>query len=212
MIENKFLNVLNDAFLQKDIHFIQKLLVNYIEESCPVFKKHPLGFYYIKFFNADNLIEFRLHIWNDFDNNDLNILQIHNHSFEFTSLVLTGSIKNILYSIKSCNKAAGFLYNVRFKNGKDRIYLNSNNTLLNEIKTDVINKGSFYSIKINEFHKSVTLDDFSITLIKINRHVSQTAQIYSKYPIKKLPSTDLRNDLEENENEVLIKKILANIK
>lgn len=131
-----------------------------------IVKQHPLGFYSFTLGKINDKINIRLHIWDiDLVPQDKNLM-IHNHIFNFKSLVLVGKICNLTYTLNESDESNGTLYSVSY---------NQKGSVLTKLKTgysaslisqNTITKGQYYSIKSNEFHESVSFQNcFSATLL-----------------------------------------------
>ncbi|WP_220763665.1 hypothetical protein [Flavobacterium sp. UMI-01] len=172
-----------------------------------LFQKHPLGFKYLKLGNISNFIEFRLHFWiNTNEKHDVD-LQIHDHSFDFESFVVSGSIINNKYEIISSGTSKGYVYDVKFRNEKSKLILNTDNCYIQHTESVKINCGEFYSMISSEFHESINDENLTITLLKITKSYDKTARVFSPKKLSSLSSFE-RTTLTIEENLKLIDKII----
>lgn len=204
-----FLNNINIGFKLKDGKKINENLNQFFvqNKSKISFQKHPLGFKYYKLGNISKYEEFRLHFWIDTIDKHDNDLQIHDHSFDFESYILNGSIVNNRYKIISSNNYNGYVYDVKFRNEKSKLILNQENCSILLEKSVKINCREFYKMQSNDFHESINNEDLTITLLKITKSGNKIARVYSP---KKLISLDTyeRVNLTLEENNKLIDKII----
>lgn len=204
-----FLQNINIGFKLKDGKKINENLNQYFAQNKSEisFQKHPLGFKYFKLGNLSNSEEFRLHFWvNTIDKHD-NDLQIHDHSFDFESFVLNGSIVNNKYKIISSSNFNGYVYDVKFRNEKSKLILNQENCSI-ELKESVeINRGEFYKMHSNDFHESINSEDLTVTLLKITKSVNKVSRVFSPKKLNSLNSFE-RVVLTFEENKNLIDKII----
>ncbi len=205
---SEILNI-KDGFASKDSKKIYSGLLSFIEKNKEniKFQKHPLGFKYFKLGKISSFEEFRLHFYINTDEKHDNELQIHDHSFDFESFVLHGSIINKKYEILRSENLVGYVYNLKFRNEKSRFILNSDNCFLNLTELDIINCGEFYELKSNEFHESIKNQDLTITLLKITKNGDKTCRIFSPKILSTLSSFE-RSTLPFEENIILIEKII----
>src|SRR5690606_2033249 len=175
------------------------------------FQKHPLGFKYFKLGKISETEEFRLHLWistNEYQDDDL---QIHDHSFNFESFVVYGSLKNTIFISKNDDNSNGYLYDVIFRNEKSRLVLNSNNQLLKILNFEVIKTGEFYYQKSDELHESQNINDLTISLLKIIKPENKVARVFSPKVLSELPSFE-RNFVADIENLELLNQLIDKIK
>lgn len=178
-----------------------------LNRNTILFKKHPLGFKYFKLGDISNFVEFRLHFWiNTNEKHDID-LQIHDHSFDFESFVVSGSITNNKYEIISSSTSKGYVYDVKFRNEKSKLILNTDNCRIQHTESVRINCGEFYSMISSEFHESINNEDLTITLLKIIKSNDKTARVYSPKKLSSLSSFE-RTTLTFEENLKLIDKII----
>lgn len=195
-------NQCNSSIVYENLHTY--LILN--RESI-VFQKHPLGFKYFKLGNISKEEEFRLHYWFSTKEKQDDDLQIHDHSFNFDSFVVNGSIINNKYEIINSNNPKGYIYDVRFKNDKSKLILNADNCNIRKIQTLIINRGGFYSMLSNEFHESINDEEQTVTLLKISKLENKTAKVYSPKKLGTLSCFE-RKALEAEENINLIDQII----
>ncbi len=166
---NSIVEKIGIGFETQNAHLIYTCIINLFKtEQTFHFQKHPLGF---KFCNLGKLSvnqELRLHVWDRSENiaQDQE-LQIHDHSFDFESFVVSGKIKNTVFHMNENHKSKGHLYEVKFVDNKSFLEERSGQYYV-EIKIEEeIAEGSFYFLSRTEFHKSETISDISVTLIKM---------------------------------------------
>lgn len=200
---------INYGFESSDALKIYSELRNYFAhyQDELFFQKHPLGFKYLKLGNISAIEELRLHLWTNTNENHDDDLQVHDHSFNFKSFVVYGLLENYLYEPIYENDAVGFIYNVKFRNEKSRLFIESSNQKLVHLKSKKIMTGNFYSIESHEFHKTENLKEPSLTLIKITKPRNKVARVFSPKKLSKLSKFD-REYLSEDENRKLINNVV----
>ena len=203
------LEKINLGFKTKDNRIVSENLNSYfvLKRTEILFQKHPLGFKYFKLGNISNFEEFRLHFWINTNEKHDDDLQIHDHSFDFESFVVSGSIINNKYEIIKSNNSEGFVYDVKFRNEKSKLILNTDNCYIQHTESVRINCGEFYSMISSEFHESINNEDLTITLLKITKSCDKTARVFSPKKLASLSSYE-RTTLTVEENLKLIDKII----
>lgn len=211
-MDNDILNI-NNGFIKRDSQEIYSSLLSYLKNNKHKirFQKHPLGFKYFKLGKISETEEFRLHFWIQTNENQDDSLQIHDHSFNFESFVAYGSLKNIKFISKNDDKSNGFIYNVKFRNEKSKLILNSSNQLLKKLNFQIIETGEFYYQKSDELHKSENIKDLTVSLLKIIKPENKVARVFSPNSLTELPIFE-RNFISEIENLELINKMIDKIK
>lgn len=171
------------------------------------FQKHPLGFKYFKLGNISKEVEFRLHYWVSTNEKHDDDLQIHDHSFDFDSFVVNGSITNNKYEVVNSYNPKGYIYDVKFKNEKSKLVLNTDNCYIRKIQSVNINRGGFYRMLNNEFHESINYEEQTVTLLKISKLESKTARVFSPKKLGTLSRFE-RTGLVAEENINLIDQVI----
>lgn len=203
---------INKGFIKRDSDKIYSSLLSYIANNKEkiAFQKHPLGFKYFKLGKISNKEEFRLHFWIGTNENQDDDLQIHDHSFNFESFVVYGNLRNIKFNSKTDLTSNGYIYDVKFRNEKSRLVLNSEKQFLETISSEVIETGGFYCIESDELHKSENLNNLTVSLLKITKPKNKIARVFSPKELNGLPSFE-RTLILDNENIELLKKLTEKI-
>lgn len=211
-MKKDILNI-NYGFINRDSEKIYSSLLSFINNNKGkiVFQRHPLGFKYFKLGRISNTEEFRLHFWIGTNENQDDDLQIHDHSFNFESFVVYGSLKNTKFNSKKDITSNGYLYNVKFRDEESRLVLNSEKQALETIKSEVIETGEFYNIESDELHKSENVNKLSISLLKITKPKNKIARVFSPKELNGLSSFE-RTLVPEEENSELLNKLTQKIK
>lgn len=204
-----YLEKIDIGFKTKDNRFVIENLNSFfvLNRNEILFQKHPLGFKYFKLGNISNFEEFRLHFWVNTNDKQDDDLQIHDHSFDFESFVVSGSIINNKYEIINLNNSEGYVYDVKFRNEKSKLILNTEKCYIKQTASEVINCGKFYNMISNEFHESINNEDLTLTLLKITRSCDKTARVFSPKKLASLSSFE-RTTLTVEENLKLINQII----
>tara|TARA_R100000306_G_scaffold61690_2_gene65036 strand:- start:1033 stop:1707 length:675 start_codon:yes stop_codon:yes gene_type:complete len=204
---------INEGFENSDANKIYTELKIYFENNKEKirFQKHPLGFKYFKLGSISATEELRLHLWTKTNENHDNDLQVHDHSFNFKSFVIFGLLINHIYKSNYDKDAVGLIYDVKFRNERSRLILNSSKQKLIDLKSEKLSTGNFYEIQSNEFHKTENLVEPSLTILKITKPKSKVARVYSPKKLSKLSKFE-RTFLSENDNNNLINEVVELIK
>lgn len=133
-----------------------KQLCEFVINEGISFSWHPLGFMMATLLDEDSE-KIRLHLWtNTFDKAQKPTWLVHDHTFDLTSWVLSGSIKNIEYKELALAETHQ-LYSVSY---------NSTGSVLTKLdqgysfavdKTQEVNEGETYRISAGTFHQSLSL-------------------------------------------------------
>jgi hypothetical protein len=154
-------------------------------------QSHPLGFGCI---NVGDIPagSVRLHIWSK----ELFVAQtptlpIHNHIWDLFSYVLTGGVKNRMYSVAAGEKNSKYmLYRVSYD--KEFSVLRPTDSFVNcrKISESNISEGRNYRIACENFHSTVPLrDSLTATLVLARAKYGAVAHVVAKAGAK-----DTRNE------------------
>ncbi len=169
--------------------------------------KHPLGFYYIKIFNANDIEEYRLHYWDKQEFLQERDLMIHNHNFELTSIILTGCIVNSSFKFLENYRFIGYLYETFYIDNCSKLQLFKSDVYCQLLKINIFSSGNIYNIKLGQYHKSIVIDNQTcITLVKTIKNYNYTPKVYSGSKYSELEFNRLL--LKETEQLKLISKII----
>lgn len=172
-MENNWFIIKNQLLDNVDYEVVIKELIPLLKKTNPTGKYHPLGFYSFhlcKFNENENL---RLHIWKDKSSVQSNELLIHNHIFNFKSLVLIGEIKNHKYQLIKQKQASGCLYVVNYLNESSTLRKINNGFELLDEKVEIIEKGQYYQSYFSEFHKSTSEGKEMCATLLLTHNVSK---------------------------------------
>jgi hypothetical protein len=212
-MNNTEIQNINFGFISKDSDKINLYLLSYLVKNIEniTYQNHPLGFKYHKLGNISIFEELRLHVWvSTYEKHDIN-LQIHDHSFDFESIVINGAINNKKYKVLKIENSDGYIYDVKFRNEKSRLINSIDNCTINQTKSENIKIGEFYFMRSDEFHESINTKDLTITLLKIIKSENKIARVFSPKKLRTLSSFE-RLTLSLDENIKLTHKIIEIIK
>lgn len=120
------------------------------------FSWHPLGFMMATLLDEGGE-KIRLHLWtNSFDKAQKPTWLVHDHKFDLTSWVISGSIKNIEYKelmLPETHK----LYSVSYSSTGSILTKLDEGYNLAVDRTQQINEGETYRISAGTFHQSLSL-------------------------------------------------------
>lgn len=204
-----YLEQISLGFQLGDRKLIYSSLLDYFVKyrKKVVFQKHPLGFKYHKLGKISSFAEFRLHFWINTDDIQDKDLQVHDHSFNFTSFVVNGQIINTKYKPIQKPNSNGYIYEVKFENEKSDLILNKKDCYLHEAEISIVNQGEFYKMVSNEFHETKNIEEFTITLLKIYKPQEKIARVFSLKKLDRIPSFK-RTTLNAKENLQLTNEII----
>jgi len=161
-------NAVKKSFEEEDCHSLDALIREQLQLSSIKllnFKKHPLGFFYIKLFE-NKINALRLHLWLKGTKPQNKHLLIHNHNFNLYSYVFWGKIINTNYKIQLNNGLEGSpIYEASYDSTYSYLRKTIFNGIILKIENKTVKQGKFYSVLYPDFHKSsIGMADFSITL------------------------------------------------
>jgi hypothetical protein len=172
---------IKDMILESsDIKELSEILIPLLKKEKLIGKYHPLGFYSFNLCKLSENENIRLHIWKNKSALQNSELLIHNHIFNFKSLVLLGKIKNYNYKIYKDLEKNGYLYEVNYStNGSILKPLDKGYNLINE-SIQEIEQGNYYQLHYDKFHKSENdIDDICATLLYTNDVSQDKPMVFS---------------------------------
>lgn len=191
---------------------IVKNLVSIIESGMPFNGKcHPLGFYSFSLARISDDTNLRLHIWTKDSPIQSQDLLIHNHIFDFTSLVLVGDITNKRYHIEKSTSKKGFMYDVAYTNSGSTLSkcgqgYDITNTTIEEVK-----KGEYYGAKSEEFHESLNINsNFSATILLTKQTKDANPQVFSNVDYGEKIDFQ-RIDVPKHETSEILRQLISMI-
>lgn len=143
-------------------------------------KVHPLGFYVFILGKTNDESIIRLHIWDGTLQKQNSELEIHNHIFNMTSLILFGSLINQSYDVNESSNAEGFLYEVDYINNNSILKKVKNNIALIVLGSEKIKTDEFYTIKKSLFHNTYIEEKYVATILKTEIDINKKPLLYSK--------------------------------
>ncbi len=128
-------------------------------------QKHPLGFFALRWNVGVNQV-LRVHLWSKkFNWVQHPNWQIHNHIFEFDSLILHGTIQNKTYEKNERKKGRWCIYEVDYADQNSTLSHRSSNVALNLTGTTVQRHQSKYSLAAEVLHRSILRSETAITVL-----------------------------------------------
>lgn len=166
------------GFSSKDPKIIYSALFDYFSaySNDVIFRNHPLGFQFVNLGNNSDSIEYRLHIW-DSIKSETGKLQIHNHSFDFESFVVSGKLINTTFRLGENGELPGYLFKVLFLENKSFLERVNGSYFMDIIDSWEISEAQFYVIEKEEFHHTQNFEPLSISLIKMKKPVNYNAPL-----------------------------------
>lgn len=164
-------DIYEDVFFKRNnisdfekISFIRELFVS--KSANFTFSKHPLGFLCLNFSIAAGK-QLRVHFWDkEFYFRQIPYWPIHNHSFEFSSLILKGVIQNKKYKLNLCGSERNKCFKYKVAYNDEKSIINCSGAAYPRV--DVVERvraGEIYSMESSVYHRSRCLTDNAITLM-----------------------------------------------
>lgn len=135
------------------------------------FRAHPLGFMVCNLI-SDGPRKLRLHVWPEGPQaTDDAACSIHDHLFNFESLVLAGKLVNIEYQ-RSSNGREFARYNAKYIGDVSVLERTSESMRVLESSRTTIGTGSFYSIEAGVLHETLRVDNSFVATLLVTFDVS----------------------------------------
>jgi hypothetical protein len=82
--------------------------------------------------------------------------QLHDHTFGFTSKILSGTLENVRYSVRENPNGKFKVYRAFVRDKEDTVLRNTNvRVTVEEAKREILKAGDSYSMVAGEFHESI---------------------------------------------------------
>ncbi|MFL5740851.1 MAG: hypothetical protein ACJ75B_11580 [Flavisolibacter sp.] len=174
-------NLYKSLEAERPVQEVKRNILSCFPDFKIIAKYHPLGFYAFTLGKLDDIVTVRLHVWPVEAKVQNENLLIHNHVFNFKSLVLFGAITNKTYTVQESNEGDGNLFKVEyFEKGSRLTKLAGNYRLLPPVITQV-SEGQYYSVMSTEFHESLnTGKRFSVTILYTKSVSNSTPLVFGK--------------------------------
>ncbi|MGK0420694.1 MAG: hypothetical protein ACJAT9_000353 [Polaribacter sp.] len=206
MTEN-FYNELKSDFKQKDIEKIKEKVFQLLSEFSNGYLReklriHPLGFFFCRLHEFSNKETIRIHVWLDKHTIQKPLMDIHNHFYNISSFIITGTVSNTLFKVLKTEPYTHSVYIGSYRENEKRVLTNQKDYYkLEEGETQIINEGELYEIKKSEVHKGDTINNtLSISLVYTEEPSNPTPLVFG--PIKEL------NEYEYSSHIVNVNKII----
>lgn len=203
-------------FSTSDHEGIRNLIFDLLKTEILKFTYHPLGFIEAKFFTEEYIDdiktqhEYRLHFW-PYTTELGDISSIHNHSYDFNSVILNGQIQNVIYKIDNCSFEHGKLFNVRFTNNIFNLIADKEHYFISDSASTHYKSGDFYSMRKEDYHNNYAKIN-TITLVEIPPQKREPASIYVENEISDKLLHFVRNPLPDKENKEILALISTLLK
>lgn len=191
---------------------IKVILKEYLKVSDLINgKKHPLGFYSFHLGQIDNDINIRLHVWDNQGALQDTRLLIHNHIFNFKSLVLIGDIVNKTYNISKDNEGFGVLYKVSYSNNKSFLSKIDSGYSISLIDSVQVQSGEYYRVESTEFHESIKASNtLAATLLTTETVTRIEPLVYGQNDLGNFLEFK-REEFQEREKQIIIENLLTHL-
>ncbi|MFN3440414.1 MAG: hypothetical protein ACK41V_22140 [Acidovorax sp.] len=151
------------------LQFIDLNRLNSIVDTSPFceIQQHPLGFLCVKW-TLDSTHSLRMHIWSkQFHWHQVPNWQIHDHTFSFRSVVLTGTIQNKTYRLTNeINEGRDVgIYRINYSNQKSHLVPTGEKAKIQIENSSIQLQDSTYSLPCEVLHRSVLRSEYAITLL-----------------------------------------------
>lgn len=204
---NSISKLINSRGNQSEIKYILKdfIIKNISSLDCKV---HPLGFYVFNLGKIEDNVIIRLHIWDRTLQKQNSELEIHNHIFNMTSLILVGSLINENYEIKEVDGGKGFLYEVTYVEDNSILRKVKNNIFLKLKESKKILTNEFYSLNESIFHNTFTEENYVATILRTEINKNKNPLLYSKSDFNELKLEFKRQIIDNKEKENLLNHLI----
>lgn len=204
------INEIAECFEQKNSKLLYPSLIKLLKTNNEfIFQKHPLGFKFLNLGSISESQDLRLHFWDSIlDTPQDEDLQIHNHSFDFESVVLIGKIRNEIFQLTENEYSNSRLYEVKFVDNKSFLEKQKGNFEINIKTSEEIDEGNFYFLNRNEFHQSNVILNNAITLIKmIKPTVFKSPMLFTRKSVKEHLTFSRSKVFSQNSSDTIIRII-----
>lgn len=141
---------------------------------------HDNGFMKLTLFDtADRSFRIRLHIWNT----DVKEFNIHDHRYDFCSLIISGAIENQRWHLSDLGTSVKlFQYNPRNKNDEYQLE-RKGQAFLEPQAPEILRAGDWYRMDSNELHtaKAITSGPVITMCLQDRRSLKPHAHTYSAF-------------------------------
>jgi len=128
-------------------------------------QRHPLGFVALSWALSPARVV-RLHLWSrEFDWAQSEELQIHDHTFAFTSAVLLGEVRNDEYRLEMDDYSGRSLFSTDYSAGQSHLKLQSRGVVPAITSSDAYKAGRFYSVSPGVLHRTTLLSEVGLTAL-----------------------------------------------
>lgn len=129
------------------------------------FKKHPLGFFVCTLLQ-EGPYKIRLHYWMSSINLEVQSLDlmIHDHTFNFKSWVVSGSIENTVYEQASDGLEYN-LYSTFYDQNTSILRRENRKFLVAETSVKIISRNNTYEMSAGVLHKTRALENLTFTVL-----------------------------------------------
>ncbi|GEM_PF-2883335 len=135
--------------------------------STALIQAHPLGFLALIWW-VDSRRALRLHYWNKaFDWHQSDGLDIHDHVFDFTSVVMSGCLTNREYEIIPGEVGANCIYRAEYYSGGSKLVREDVNVAMRLIAEKSHLAPSAYSLLSGVLHRTQLNSDEAVTLLAV---------------------------------------------
>lgn len=151
------------------IHEAWKTVGQQINNDVAV-QQHPLGFLCAKW-KLDAERTLRIHVWDS----GLNYCQepnwpIHDHTFSFKSIVLSGKVQNKLYVLSDKENGRKFeLFEVEYADERSSLVHVNGSISITPSSTALYQNGDAYNVDAGALHRTALRSGFAVTVLATNR-------------------------------------------
>lgn len=181
-------------------------LIESLQNSGSQFQAHPLGFISCTFLR-ENTETARLHIWTPTPQTIQSpSVQIHDHVFQFTSWILSGSITNTTFTPDGQGDKYA-IYTTQYSENKSTLHKSKKIIQLKLATSTTHLTGSKYTISAGQFHKSERAEKNTTITLLITKKTRETSPLVAGPIDGPLEYEYQRRNLSNQE----IKKIMLDI-
>lgn len=144
--------------------------------SVPAFQYHPLGFLYAKVQSAGS-VGIRLHVWSKEARVQEPQWNVHDHLFDFSSVVLFGSIRNERFAFEKALGGEAGLFQVAYDGADSVLTSLGQSGTLRPVGAETALEGAVYRLKSTELHNSSPIGTWAATIVRTEQRRTDGAVV-----------------------------------
>lgn len=142
-------------------------LIRHYPVSWAKVQRHPLGFLALVIRKGQESSSLRIHLWSKkFNWTQSNEFEIHDHVFNFLSCVLSGELRNEIYSTQESSKGYR-VFKTHYSEGASHLVRQRGFVKLLRDGESIHQAGSFYEMRSEILHRTVLVSHQGITALSV---------------------------------------------